>query len=370
MKLAWAILPAAALGLAAGLLAGRRAPEEVSRRPARGAAPAAGAAAPEGRRDPERVERIFRAAEDRGPLRSLVDRLRESLAALGEEDLLDVRRRLAKLLEAEPARLSELLQAFESESDEDVLALLAETIGGDAAAMANPAVVEAMIRMAEGAAVPARRGAALLVLLKLPQHDARAEAAVLRLARSESEPRDLRVSALAALAAWMQTHPGGDARLAETVLGVARAAGDGEVRGHAIQAVALLARPAAAETVESLAGFLRDPSPENRALAALGLGNPSGEARGAAVRHLEAAIAGESAAEAQRGMLIHLVRAAGADAEGALGRVAAQHPRLDADVRDYLEILRGERDAARVWEEKQRRDFARGAVPGADAHSD
>jgi len=367
VKLSHALLPAAAgLGVVAGLLLARPGTPEVQRRAARGTVSPAEVAP----RDPERVERMFRETAERFPVRPLLDRLRESLATLGEEDLLDVRRRLAKLLEDDPARIADLLASFDAETDEDMLLLLAETIGGNAAALATPAVVEAMVRAAETGSVPARRGAALLVLMQLPQHDARAADVVLRLAGAEGEHRDLRVSALSAVAAWMQTHPGGDARFSGAVLGIARAASDGEVRGHAIQAVSLLARPAGAETVESLATFLKDGAPETRALAAMGLGNPSEDARGAAVRHLEGAIAAEAGAEGQRGILIHLVRAAGGEFEASLGRVAAQNPRLETDVRDYLEILKGERDPARVWEEKQRRDLARGVVPGADTHTD
>lgn len=323
-----------------------------------------------GRSRPELVAEIFAAAAEAPAWRILVERLRRSLADLSEEDLLDVRRRLARLLEEDPARARDLAALFAEETSEDLLLILADVLGADPAATADPAVLESMIRIAGEPGLASRRGGALQFLLRLPAADARAAEAAFRVAGSEEEPRELRMAALAAAAAWMQNHPEGEARHSGAVLEVARAARDPEVRGHAIQALALLDRPAAAGTVEALAPFLRDASAENRGLAAMALGGAGQEARAAAAGHLEAAISQERSAALARGMLIHAVRAAGPEAGDLLRRIGERSPALAADARDYLEILRTERDPLRVWEEKQKRDFARGAVAGADEHTD
>jgi len=89
------------------------------------------------------------------------------------------------------------------------------------------------------------------------------------------------------------------------------------------------------------------------------------EARAAATGHLEGALDLEHDPESRRGLLIHLVRAAGPEAESTLERAARRHPHLADDVRDYRKILATTSDPVRVWELKMERDLARGVVPGA-----
>lgn len=369
MKSALKLLPAAAAILAAvAFLAGRPgAPDRPDSRAPR----------PEPRLERAASERIVDAPAnplpvDPGPVqwKSLIDRLRRSLDSMSDVDLLDARVKLAKLLEENPEKISELLAVFERETNEDVLLILAEVIGGDPAAMSNPALVETMIRLSDSGAVPAQRGAALMVLMHLSQLDDRATAVVLRLAGADGEHRDLRITAISTVVAWMQQHPDGEGPLSKSLLGIARSAADDEVRGHAIQGVALLSRPADAETVDSAALILRDPNSQNRALAAMTIGSAGADSRVAAVRHLEGALDAEKMPDVQRGMLIHLVRAAGPEAEATLTRAAQRNPRLLADVQDYLDILKSTTDPMRIWEIKQERDLARGEVPGAQDHSD
>lgn len=374
MRRAFVLAPAALVLLAAGVFLGRFGNAPVpgpgaARRamPPRQAPDVAPAAAGGVR---ESVAKLFAVEKEPAPARTLVDRLRRNFSALNDEEILHARAALARLLEDRPETAAELASLFEQEADEDVLLVLAQVLGGNAAAMADPAVIGAMVRVAESGTIPAGRGGALLVLMNLPRPDDRVSEAVIRLARSEAEHRDLRASAIAAAAAWMQNHPAGSVPLAQALIDVARSAADGDVRGHALQAVALVELPADASRIEAMAPFLRDPEAKNRSLAALALGGAAPEAREGAVRHLEGAIGSERSEEAQRGILIHLVRAAGPGAEAALARLRDQAPRLAADVRDYLEILALERDPAKVWELKLQRDLSRGVVPGADTHTD
>lgn len=319
---------------------------------------------------PSPLRRTVRAADleiPPGPVswRSILDRLRTCLAQAVEIDVQDVRARLARLLAENPDHLGELLEVFEREENEDVLWVLSEVIGNDPAAMASPAVLEAMLRLAESGAVPAQRGAALLVLAHLPQPDERATALVTRLAGAEAEHRDLRITAISTVVAWMQQHPSHEPELSRALLGVARAASDDEVRGHALQGLALRERPADAELVASVAAFLADTDPRNRALAAMALGAAAPEVRTQATGHLEHALDLERDPECRRGLLIHLVRAAGPDAPAALDRVARRHPHLAGDARDFQEILAATSDPVRIWELKMERDLTRGVVPGS-----
>ena len=301
-----------------------------------------------------------------GPIswKPVLDHLRAHLERGGEIDAQDVRARLARILAEHPEGLDELLQLLAREENEDILLILSEVIGNDPAAMASPALLETLLRLAESGTVPAQRGAALLILAHLPRPDARAAACVVRLAGAEAEPRDLRVTAISTVVAWMQQHPAAEPELSRALLGVARAAADAEVRGHALQGLALKERPADAEMVDAVAPFLADANPRNRALAAMALGGAGPEARAAATGHLERALDLEHDPESRRCLLIHLVRAAGPEAESALERAARRHPHLADDVRDYREILAVTSDPVRVWELKMERDLARGAVPG------
>jgi hypothetical protein len=364
MKRALALLPAILGALVLGILVGRRDPGTVRTvvEPLRGAGadaePAAATAAP---------SLVVSAVGGLG-WTAVLDLLRRGPGA-SEEEWLRLQRRLARLLEEDPSRAMELLVAFERESDPDLLALLATILGKDAAAAANPEVVSAMLRAAQTGAEPERRAAALLMLMNLPQIDDAAVEAVLRVARDDAE-RGVRISAIAAGVAWMQAHSEFAAPLARGLVEVARGAVDEEIRGHAIQGLALMSRPPDADVVDALGLFVRDSNAQNRGLAAMALGGAPAESRDRAVAHLERAASIESSAETQRGMLIHLVRAAGAEAADALARLGTQVPRLAVDVRDYLEILKVEQDPTKVWELKLARDLARGVVPGAAEHTD
>lgn len=97
------------------------------------------------------------------------------------------------------------------------------------------------------------------------------------------------------------------------------------------------------------------------ALGAAGL-----DARAQAAGHLEGALDLERDPESRRGLLLHLVRAAGPDVPAALDRVARRHPHLAGDARDFQEILAATSDPVRIWELNIERDLARGVVP--DSH--
>ncbi len=368
MKRALVLAPAALALLGAGFLLGR--PGKEAPAPPRPAAVRVFPGAPAEGVIRESVIRHFEVGKEPDPLRTLAERLRASFGELNDAEILHARDRLARLLEERPGAALELALLFEQETDEDVLLLLAQVLGADADAMAEPAVVDLMARIAESGKVPAGRGGALLVLMNLPRLDDRVTRTVLGLAGSAAEHPDLRASAIATAAAWMQAHPEGVTPISAALLDVARSATDADLRGHAIQAVSLVDRKLDPGQVESLAAFLGDADARTRSLAALGLGSVSAEARPAALRHLEGAIAVETSAEGQRGLLVHLVRAGGPEAEAALARVGERSPRLAEDVRDYLDLLKTERDPDRLWELKQRRDLARGVVPGADTHTD
>lgn len=259
------------------------------------------------------------------------------------DDKLWSRAWLVKFLEENPERALELLPRFETETDPEVLDALAEAFS-DPRIAADPRILAAMRRLAEEGDLPARRLAALAVLLNMPEPDTDL---VLRIAKNDAS-NDVRIGALAVAVDWMQTRPD----LARGVLDVANTATDVEVRGHAIQAIALQSVAMPDDVVAGLPRFLSDASEQNRSLAAMAIGN----VRSAwALTTLETAYWSETSADVRREYLIHLVRAGGADALPVLRRLA------DPDAADYARILEsGITDPVQVFEKKQELDLEAG----------
>lgn len=115
---------------------------------------------------------------------------------------------------------------------------------------------------------------------------------------------------------------------------------DPAVRGHAIQTLALRGDAATDSVTAALIEYLEfDPSPKNRAIAALGLGSAPDDLRPVALHHLERAFETETDLEVRRNILTHLARAGGPDAMPVLLRLRAEHPLLQQDILDFVEIL-------------------------------
>jgi hypothetical protein len=261
---------------------------------------------------------------------------REGAALLGRtlgDDRLWTRAWLVRYLEEHP---EEALALFAQESDPEILEIIAEAL--------DPVLA---LRFLDGDA--AHRAAALAALQHLNDLSPEARAAVGRLAA------DGDIAAMATLVAWIRAHPGERASLGREVLAIARSAQDAEVRGHAIQAVAL-PDGMPADVIEGAAAFLSDPDEQNRTLAAMAVGNSTN--REWALATLETAFGAERSAEVRREMLIHLVRAGREAALPVLERIG------DAHALEYARILRsGVTDPLEVFERKQELDLERGITP-------
>jgi hypothetical protein len=259
---------------------------------------------------------------------------------------------------APPRTAAESMRALREEKNIDDLLAAAEELADDVEQYKDELL--ALVR----SDLPARRIAALRLLMQLGDVDATSIEVVLGAARADPES-DVRIAAIAALSSWMQKQPAHTEPLTQALVELARTESHDDVRGHAIQGIALLESPK--NVVEPMAEFARsDRHAQNRALALMALGG-SGPA---ALPHLEAAIAGESVADNRRAALIHVLRAGRDDAPAALERIAVRHADLASDAREYLEILKTERDPTKVYAIKSQRDEARGHVHGAHEHHD
>jgi hypothetical protein len=145
------------------------------------------------------------------------------------------------------------------------------------------------------------------------------------------------------------------------------------VRGLAVQALAL--QPNAvwpADVVVSLGKLVQDdPTAQNRAIAALALGQVRGELAGVALKSMVTAYARESDVTTRRSMLLNLVEAAGGDAAKVLARLPESSALVRQDIQDYQEILRtGETRIGEIWNKKLARDIERGSVIGTEEGHD
>jgi hypothetical protein len=144
------------------------------------------------------------------------------------------------------------------------------------------------------------------------------------------------------------------------------------VRGLAVQAIAL--QPYAvwpADVVTSLGKLVQnDPTPQNRAIVALALGQVRGALAATALKSMVTAYARESDVTTRRSMLLNIVEVAGSDAAKVLARLPESSALVRQDIQDYQEIVRAESRIAEIWNQKLARDIERGSVIGTEEGHD
>lgn len=302
--------------------------------------------------------------------RSVTDALqaiRDALAS-GDADRIQMAQTLlARWLDENPGRAAELLALLERETDPFILNAIAEAFAQNVHAL-TPEIVDRFLKIAQTSDLIDRRAAAFLVLGALPNLDPAVRDSVLATARADGDDR-VRILAITAVVSWMKHHPEQLPVLARGMVEAARNARDPEVRGNAIQAVALQDTPMPKDVLESMIDFARtDPSPQNRSIAVMALGATTAETRDLAIRSLEEIFAAEQNVEQRRLMLIHFIRAGGASS---LDRLPVNDPRLARDIQDYKEILAsGVTDPSQIFALKAQRDAERGDIPGSSEHAD
>lgn len=298
---------------------------------------------------------------------ALLKSIRDALASGDADRIQWAQAILARWLDENPERARELLALLESETDPFILNAIAEAFAQNVHAL-TPEIVDRFMRIAQTSDLIDRRAAAFLVLGALPNLEQGVRDAVLATARADNDDR-VRLLAITAVVSWMKHHPDQMPALARGMVDAARNAKDAEVRGNAIQAVALEDTPMPRDVLESMIEFARtDPSPQNRSIAVMALGATTAETRDMAIRSLEEIFAAEQNLDQRRLMLIHFIRAGGA---ASLDKLPVNDPKLARDIQDYKEILAsGETDASKIFALKAQRDAERGDIPGADDHSD
>lgn len=190
-------------------------------------------------------------------------------------------------------------------------------------------------------------------------------------ASREDGSTQVRLTAIQVLGQW-SNNPARSDELSRELVKTIDASDEREVRGYAIQVIALNPEATHPELLGAMAEYMKeDPSAHNRAIAALALGRVTGELRLPALNHLEQAFARETNQNTRRNIMTQIARAGGQDAIAILQRLPIDHPLLAQDVRDYTEILRGGETAPdEVYSQKFARDAERGTIVGAYEHRD
>ena len=187
------------------------------------------------------------------------------------------------------------------------------------------------------------------------------------LARS-GETADLRVAAISCLGSWMNHDRGLTQEISETLLSARAESDDPIVRSLVIQSIGNMDTPLSPKVFDAMAdAVITERDSNNRSLAAVALGSgTSPENRNAVLTALEKAYLSESELNTQRHIITQIAKAGGEQAEAWLQRLPTSDPRLEQDVKDYMEILASvdRSNWGAVWEAKSNRDDQRGTYPG------
>lgn len=227
---------------------------------------------------------------------------------------------------------------------------------------------EAALRTLEAGGTLEEVEEAVATLAAAPEVDGAGIERVGRAAR-QSADASAQVAAIRVMGRWMSAEPLVRDRIARDLLVTAAGPHEDEVRGMAVQAIAVLPEGAwADDVVASLGQVIRsDGTAQNREIAALALGHVRGANAEAALDALVAAYGRESDLSTRRAMLLNVVEAAGPRASGVLASLPETSPVARRDIADYREILAGGETAiGEIWDRKLARDIERNNVIGTE----
>lgn len=282
--------------------------------------------------------------------------------------------KLGDQLRHNPDMIGSLMETISTETDPEMLSMLAEVVFHNGDVLASKLPVQQLLKMAKSDPVEARRAAALRMLAAVANVTPEIIRAVSDIAQSDRS-LDMRVSAIGTTSFWVNRHPELREQLFHELLQTRNASEDPTVRGLSIQTIALQDAPLKGETLNAMIDALRtEKVTDNKALAALGLSGAAGpDTRALIVGELAAAFERESDTTFKRQMMVDIVRAAGAESPEYLKKLKVDtDPLLAQDYLDYLEILAQEPGATyeRIWDAKVARDSARGTVIGDTGKSE
>lgn len=285
------------------------------------------------------------------------------------ESVRDMFSTLTEQLRMNPDMTTDVLRRMMAETDPELVSLMAQAIADAAPVIGKRLPVDLLLRIALHDPMPERRQAALYILSQAQEITSEMRQELVSISMGDTS-MDVRVTAIAAMGAWMNR----DRQLAEGIcadLVAARDATDNPmVRGFAIQTIANMDMPLGEKLLGAMTESLNtEPVAQNRSLAALALGcGVSPDNQQQVLTNLEQAYMRESDLQTRRHIITEIARAGMDKAPDVLNRLPAPDNLLSQDVADYVEILRSGKaaDFDAVWKEKSQRDDSRGTYPGSD----
>lgn len=236
----------------------------------------------------------------------------------------------------------------------------------------DASVRETALRILEGAESSDALEQAITALGEVPNVSTSELDRVAKISRTGADEWT-QISAIRVMQHWL-TREALQAKAARELIRTAEGSHTPMVRGLAIQAIAL--EPKARwprDVVVSLGDLVQnDPTPQNRSIAALALGQVrGGELTPIARESLIEAYGSESDLGTRRSMLLNIVEISGADAARVLANLPEGSMLAQQDIADYQEILRsGETRIAEIWDKKLAYDIERGTVIGTEDSED
>ena len=303
------------------------------------------------------------------PAVSDIDLLRTVLERNDFYDVEEIANKLSQALKEYPERLQEFLDLLRTETNPRFLNVIAGIIeNGDA--LKNPLLAKTALDLAQEDSLPARRHTALALLGKLTEVSPETSKAVVRLSRQATDP-EVRTSAIAAMANWMNAQPDRSIELNRELLGTINASTAPEVRANALQTIGLHLGELPQTFTTSIMDYMQtDSEPMNRALAARLLARAPESMRSATMDRLHGAFESEKDAGVRRAILNSVVISSTQDAGAFLSRHVNDNSISD-DVNDYLAILSaGVTEPQEIEDRKLALEAKRtgGAVVGNDKH--
>ncbi len=301
-------------------------------------------------------------------VRDRLDRIRQFLREGEIEEADRATSDLQQQAVDQPGAFSELLAFFQSETDSDLLLRLARILG-PRLETSDEKVKQEVLGMASKDPLPARRAAALALVASLKSLPPDAIETVAELSRAD-ESDDVRLNAVYTLGHWADLPDHWDA-VSRALVQTIDANDAPHIRGNAIQTIALRGDRISDDVLAAMTDFLEnDPTPKNRAIAALAFGDVPESLQPIALKHLQQAFNRETDLSVRRNMMTQIART-GDDAIPFLLELKTDHPLLRQDVLDYIRLIEsGEVNSDNIYEHKFALDAERDTIVGAAGHSD
>ena len=267
---------------------------------------------------------------------------------------------LTYYLKERPELLNEILESLATETNPNYLTQLAKVIE-DGGALTNKAVTEAALNIARNDSLSAQRHTALALLGKIPEVSTETSDSIRELALQAADPQ-VRTSAIATMANWMNDHPERSIDWNSDLLKISNSSDSPEIRATALQTIAVHLPGLPGSFTTAMLDHLEG-DPFSRAIAARALGNVPQSMTTTVLPKLQQAFRSETETEIKRTLLSSIVQT-GRNNLNEILQPLATDPTLGRDVQDYLEILaRGINDPAELQREKNLLEERRASGP-------